>query len=131
MEPGLHLDFPCIDPQRLGTRYRYAWVPGMPTDPAASAKFYDRLLCLDWDGPTLGEVYQCPDGRFLSAEPQLIAHPDEPETGLLELQEQDVSGPNTDYVFFDTRAPAQGPLARVRQPFFDPPCFHTALKTNA
>ncbi len=131
LEAGLHLDFPCIDPQHLGSRYRHAWMPGMPTEPAGSAKFYDRLLHLDWNGPALDEVYRCPEGRFLSAEPQLIAHPDAPETGLLVLQEQDISGPNTDYVFFDTQDPTQGPRARVRLPFFDPPCFHTALERSA
>ncbi len=131
LQAGMHLDFPCIGPGRIGRDYRHAWMLAMPTAPHGSAKFYDRLVRFDWSERQIVDSYLSPPGSFLGAEPQLVPGPGRGDSGILVCQEIDVRSERSAYLFFNAFDLSRGPTARAQLPFFDPPAFHTSLLSEA
>ena len=66
-------DFPAIDCRRDSRSYEEFWALDMSSAGKVGQKFFDRLVYFNWESES-ETYYQSPKGRYLGAEPIVIAH---------------------------------------------------------
>ena len=123
----VHLDFPALLPESYGKPYRKVWMLGMPTEPLNASKYYDRLLCFDWDQRAIVDQYFPPSGVYLSGEPSLAkVNSAEGET-LLICPRWHATENSSDYVLLNAFALSSQPIAVLPLPHPSPLAFHSSF----
>lgn len=123
----LHLDFPALLPESDGRPYRKVWMLGMPTEPSNTSKYYDRLLCFDWDQRQIDDEYRPPAGVYLSGEPSLVPM-DSAESGVLLICPRWHAVENrSDYVLLNAYALSDPPVAVLPLDDPNPLGFHSTF----
>lgn len=126
----VHLDFPALLPESYGKPYQKAWILGMPTEPVNATKYYDRILCFDWDQRAIVDQYLPPSGIYLSGEPSLVrGGSSEPEVILI-CPRWHAAENRSDYVLLDALALSSPPIAVLPLPHPSPLAFHSSFEAD-
>jgi len=120
-------DFPAIDPRRAGRPYRHLWLLGISHAGEPGRKFFDQLVHLDWRHPERRDVYQAPAGSYLASEPAFAGDPSAAEGGVVIVKRFDAARVHDDYLLFDARDVASGPIATLPLRRAVPAGFHATF----
>ncbi len=127
----VHLDFPALLPESHGKPYRKVWMLGMPTEPRNASKYYDRLLCFDWDQRAIVDQYVPPPGVYLSGEPSLLRAGSAEAEALLICPRWHAAENRSDYILLNAFSLSTAPIAVLPLPHPSPLAFHSSFETDA
>ncbi len=126
-ESSQHYDFPNPGREGFQSPAAHFWAAAMPAYPAPTPKFYNRLFRYDWASASSTDHWETPTGQVLGGEPLVVEKPADPSQVAVLTQGYDLATERSCYHCFDGHHLAQGPIATIYLPFFDPLGFHTSF----
>ncbi len=108
-----HADFPTLDRRRIGRESQHYWMLSISHQAAGRPRpYYDTVSRVDWTSERIVDLWTCPPGGLLGAEPGLIpADLGSPAGDTLIVPYHEPDAGRWGFVVLDARRPGP-PLAR-------------------
>ncbi len=120
-------DFPHIDPRRAGRGYNRFWVLGISSSARPGRKFFDELVCLDWNTGGVAGRWRAEKHCYLGNEPVFIPDPQHENDGVVLVQRYDARADTSTFLVFDANDVGAGPIATLPAGSAIPPLFHATF----
>jgi carotenoid cleavage dioxygenase-like enzyme len=128
-QQDVHLDFPALIDS--SSNRNLVWTLGMPVELVGRSKYYDRILCFDWNHGNVVDTYFAPANCFLSGEPSVVpANDDRPPSGYLICPMWNAADNESSYLILNAFDLAAGPIAVLPLPAPSPLGFHWKLRNH-
>lgn len=121
MQYDLAPDFPSIDPRLSGRHYDEFWMLGISASGKPGRKFFDQLAHGSWKLGKVEDIYQTPPGVYLGGEPVYA-------NGVIIVEWLDANERHADFLLFDAKHVAAGPVARLPLRHMIHPGFHASFQ---
>ncbi len=120
-------DFPHIDPRRAGRGCHRFWVLGISASAKPGRKFFDELVCLDWDQGGVAGLWRADKHCYLGNEPVFVPDPNNEDQGAIIVQRYDAKADTSTFLVFDANDISAGPVAKLPLGRAIPPLFHATF----